>query len=195
MLRGGHWSEGVDCTVGLHPWDTARREAGDFIEELSHLLTLPQCVALGECGLDRRRGAELPLQRQYFTRQIELAQRMGKSLVIHCVAAWSELFSCIEKVGFTGCVALHSAQHLPESLLGRAVSSGWYLSYGPRHEGYSAAFMGRIPRSALLLESDGRTQELRALYGEAAHALGCGVEALPGVIRDNWASFKRGVRP
>ena len=58
-------SPGVYFSIGLHPWDSARADAAERVEkELPLLLALPRCLALGECGLDRLKGACMDVQQK-----------------------------------------------------------------------------------------------------------------------------------
>ncbi len=85
--------EGLLCSIGLHPWDTTATEADhrviDAIE--ARAAADPAIVAIGEAGLDRLRGAPLEVQLPLFRRQAEIAGRLGKPLIIHCVRAYPEI--------------------------------------------------------------------------------------------------------
>jgi TatD DNase family protein len=76
----------VWLTYGCHP---AKAALFDESAEttLQMLLSFPKVVALGEIGLDEtyyeRQGATQEVQIDAFKRQVEIARRMNKSLVIH----------------------------------------------------------------------------------------------------------------
>ncbi|MCC8175897.1 MAG: TatD family hydrolase [Bacteroidales bacterium] len=76
-------------SVGVHPWDTAAFD-GDYTE-LERMAAMPNVVAIGETGLDALRGAPLERQEEIFRRHIEIAERVGKPLVLHVVKAWGRL--------------------------------------------------------------------------------------------------------
>lgn len=59
--------------------------------------TLPDFTALGEVGLDRLRGPELPVQMQYLSALLSLAQDCQKPVILHVVRALPELFSLLKK--------------------------------------------------------------------------------------------------
>lgn len=84
----------VWATVGIHPVDNRNEEWDE--ERFRELAAHPRVVAIGECGLDffrledaRRDGriadmdAEIDRQRTLFERQIDVAQELGKPLMIH----------------------------------------------------------------------------------------------------------------
>ena len=45
-------------SAGIHPWWTARVDVHALFEGLQQLLRHPAVVAVGECGIDRLRGAD-----------------------------------------------------------------------------------------------------------------------------------------
>ncbi|HSE35412.1 MAG TPA: TatD family hydrolase [Candidatus Paceibacterota bacterium] len=79
------------ATIGLHPTDNTREDLDDAA--YAKLAAHPRVVAIGECGLDYHwpahdgwpGGEEEEKQRQHdvFTRQIAVAERAGKPLMIH----------------------------------------------------------------------------------------------------------------
>jgi TatD DNase family protein len=94
--------EGVYAIVGLHPIHTDasfhdQQELGSEGEEFSsrgeifdkniyrEFLKDPKVVAIGECGLDYYRCTEesVEKQKQAFVAQIELAEEVGKPLMLH----------------------------------------------------------------------------------------------------------------
>lgn len=77
--------EEIWATVGLHPNDNLNE---DFNErEYEKLLKMPKVVAMGEIGLDYYRTAEpkgQKFQRKRFLKQLELADKFKKPLILHC---------------------------------------------------------------------------------------------------------------
>ena len=81
-------------SAGYHP-----AQADSFSEEaLYALLEDPRCLAVGECGLDPFAPAAMKLQQEVLLRQMILAQKTGKSMVIHCVRRFPEILSLRKKV-------------------------------------------------------------------------------------------------
>src|SRR5438093_3071790 len=71
-------------TAGIHPHDALAAGAGEraTIEELCQR---PECVAVGETGLDWFRNlSPRAAQIEGFLWQLDLARRLDKPLVIHC---------------------------------------------------------------------------------------------------------------
>lgn len=70
------------ATVGVHPTDNKTEQDFSLLEKLAQD---PKVVAIGECGLDFARTGEEDKLRQYeiFKKHIELANKVGKPLMLH----------------------------------------------------------------------------------------------------------------
>lgn len=96
---------GVHATVGVHPHDAGEATEADFeaMERLAH--GSPKVVALGEMGLDFFRHLSPPdVQETVFRRQLDMARRLDKPVVIHCRDAHPEALAILagERVGEVG---------------------------------------------------------------------------------------------
>lgn len=107
--------EGVYATVGLHPIHTtkshhdeqelgeggnaftSRGEAFDAVQ-YEVLGTSPKVIAVGECGLDYYRIDESTkdVQAKAFVAQIELANRLGKPLMLHVREAYEDALEILK---------------------------------------------------------------------------------------------------
>ncbi len=72
------------ATVGIHPTDVNDITDADF-SELRGLAIHPKVVAIGECGLDyfHSKPEDMEKQREMFIRHIQLANEVGKPLMLH----------------------------------------------------------------------------------------------------------------
>ena len=95
-LESARWSvrlaeelDGVVAGVALHPNEAPRQAVAGRLEqqldEIAALAEHPRVRAVGETGLDRFRTPSegLAVQEESFRRHIDLAKRLGKTLVIH----------------------------------------------------------------------------------------------------------------
>ena len=102
IKMANRYQEGVFAVVGLHPIHTDasfhdKQELGNEGEEFTsrgeifdknvyrEFLKDPKVVAIGECGLDyyHIKGKSLKKQKKAFIEQIELANEVGKPLMLH----------------------------------------------------------------------------------------------------------------
>jgi len=90
----------VHATVGIHPHDAARATEADF-EAMERLAReSPKVVALGEMGLDFFRDlSPRDVQEAVFRRQLALARRLHKPVVVHCRDAHPETLAILAEEG------------------------------------------------------------------------------------------------
>lgn len=85
-------------TAGLHPHDAKSWIDGVSYNQLKQLLTNPEVVAVGECGLDFNRNFSPPeTQLEVFEKQVQLAIEVKKPLFVHERDAHTELMSILTK--------------------------------------------------------------------------------------------------
>jgi TatD DNase family protein len=142
--------EGVFVAVGIHPHQAA---SGESLDELRAFAA--DAVAIGEIGLDFYRDyAPRDDQRRVFEAQLQLADELGKPVIIHTRAAEEETARVLES--FTGTVIMHCFS-TPE-LLPIVLERGYYVSfagnvtYPKAQELRKAAALVRVDR--LLAETD-----------------------------------------
>ena len=95
----------VYATVGIHPHDAASATEADWdaLEALAR--GSAKVVALGEMGLDFFRNlSPRDVQETVFRRQLGLARRLGKPVIVHCRDAHADTLAILadEKVAETG---------------------------------------------------------------------------------------------
>lgn len=85
------------ASVGLHPNDN--KEEKYDISYYEKLAQHPKVVAIGECGLDYFRSGGTPeekaIQKERFEKQIELAIKTKKILIVHCRNAHNDMLEIL----------------------------------------------------------------------------------------------------
>ena len=91
--------------AGLHPHD-----ASHWGEQEGRLTALiAEADAVGECGLDYYRDlSPRPAQRVAFRAQLELADSLGKPIIVHCRDAFADVFEDLENAALGERAILHS---------------------------------------------------------------------------------------
>jgi len=85
--------------VGVHPHD-ARTYDGAVEARLEELLGRERIVAVGEIGLDFYRDlSPRDIQRDVFRRQLALAKRADKPIIIHCRDAFDDVVAVLREEG------------------------------------------------------------------------------------------------
>lgn len=118
-------------SAGIHPWWTARADVYALFEGLQQLLRHPAVVAVGECGIDRLRGADEAVQEQWFVRQVQLAEAADLPVTVHCVKAFDVLLRLHKELRPTTRWTIHGFRGKP-ALAAQLLATGFDLSFG-RH--------------------------------------------------------------
>jgi len=85
----------VWAAVGIHPHDAAGADDA-ALAEIERLAASPRVVAVGEIGLDFFRDlSPRPAQEAAFRRQLALARRLGKPVLVHCRDAHPEVLDVL----------------------------------------------------------------------------------------------------
>jgi TatD DNase family protein len=149
----------VWATVGIHPHDAAEATEADF-EEMERLASEEaRVVGFGEMGLDFFRNLSPPdVQKKVFRRQIDIARRARKPVVVHCRDAHEDVLAILgeERAGDTGGV-MHCFSGDVE-IARRCLDLGLYISLaGPVTYKNARALpdVARfVPEDRLVVETD-----------------------------------------
>ena len=142
-------------SLGIHPWyitPTLIEEQLHFIESQLHH---PNCLAIGECGLDKKIGIPLALQEEVLVRQLLLAEKYKKAVILHVVSAYQEIIALKKRLKLTVPLVVHGFnkhQQVAESLW----KNGIYLSFGQAllyNTQLQETFVA-VPQAFLFLETD-----------------------------------------
>lgn len=145
------------AAVGLHPNDNPEeRFDTDAFEALARD---EKVVAIGECGLDYFRSGGTPeeqqAQKERLALQMDLAERVGKALVIHCRNAHDDMLALLTERTPSVPVVIHFFTGSRE-LAERYLALGCYLSF-PGPVTYTDMYDDSIracPMDRLLIETD-----------------------------------------
>lgn len=147
---------GVSATVGVHPHEASKADAGTF-DELRALLREPCVLALGEIGLDYHYDfSPREVQREVFVEQLRLAREAGKPVIIHTREAWPDTVDILRRE-WNGPGIMHcftgGVQQAREALdLGFHLSFGGVLTFNKADAVREAAAI--VPETRLLVETD-----------------------------------------
>ena len=166
--------DGVFAILGLHPHE-ANEATEEDIDALRELLAHPKAVAVGETGLDWFRDyAPRDAQQHLFAQQLELAEELGKPVVIHSRAADEDTLAAL--ADHAGTVVLHcfSSPHM----LPTALERGWYVSFAGNASFPKAVDLRlaatQVPADRILVETDApylAPQPVRGRPNEPAHVV------------------------
>ena len=176
-------------SIGIHPWfiNVEKMEAVLLIVE--EKLKQANCLALGECGLDKMTKADFEVQKYVFRKQILASEKCQKPLLIHCVKAYPEIINLKKEIKPRQNWIIHGFNknlQVAQSLL----KNGIILSFG-------AAIMNNkklqevvleISLGNILVETDDADIEIQEIYQKIALIRNIKLEELQEIIAQN---FKR----
>lgn len=151
-------NDGVYALVGIHPHD-AITYSNEVEQRLMELLKNDKVVGLGEIGLDYHYdNSPREKQREVFIRQLELAKKSSKPVVIHSREAFLETFEIIRDHGKGLKGVFHCFSGSYESAMRVIKELGFYISIaGPvtfKNANEPLEVATRIPLEYLLIETD-----------------------------------------
>ena len=181
-------------SLGIHPWYIVEDRIEADLEIIESKLLQQNCLAIGECGLDKRIEIPMELQQSVFEKQLALAEKYQKPVVIHCVAAFQEVIDTKTKLNISVPMIIHGFSK-NEQVAQQLIANGFYLSFGKyllRNPELEPVFQS-IPNDKFLLETDTIDEGIREVYALAAKYKNIALEALQNIIQYNFNTiFKNG---
>lgn len=149
--------EFVYAAVGIHPND-AYKAPDDVIEILRDMATHPKILAIGEIGLDYYRNfSSKSIQKEMFTKQIELAIELNMPIIVHDREAHGDTMDILRR--YKGKVegVLHCFSGSWE-MAAECIDLGFYISIaGPvtfNNAKKLRDIAEKVPLDRLLVETD-----------------------------------------
>lgn len=171
--------------LGIHPGEiklTELEESYAFIEN-----NISQSDVVGEIGLDfwykwvRKDDQKKNEQREVFRRQLALAKKFEKPVVVHTRGTWRECFETVKEFGIKK--ANFHWYSGPLDVLDEIIKSGYYVSSGPAlaFSPQSREAIAHAPIEQTLIETDS------PVYFNYPDELGGGFKSTP---KDVFKSFE-----
>ena len=172
-------------SAGIHPWYVKNNTFEIEMVQLEMALKKLNVIAVGECGLDKVCKTDFQLQENCFKRQIHLANILKKPIIVHCVKAFSETITLLQKEKCSVPVIFHGFNK-GKILAEQLISKGYYLSFGKHiFETRTAAIFKTLPLTHIFLETDDATTGIIQIYKKAAELIGTSVKLLSSQIESN----------
>ena len=162
-------SELLYYSIGIHPWYINLDNHENDLSIIDDKLQLKNCLALGECGLDKRIEIPMDIQLQVFEKQLELAKKHKKPVILHCVSAYQEVIEVKKRMQIETPMIIHGFSknwQVAKSLL----DNGFYLSFGKyllRNPELSSVFE-QVPNDRFFLETDTVEESIIEVYEKAS---------------------------
>ena len=180
-------------SIGIHPWYINKEKLELDLQLIESKLLEPNCLALGECGLDKRIEMPFDLQQIVFEKQLLLAQKYNKPVVIHCVAAFQEVIATKKRLKITVPMLIHGFSK-NKQVAKELINNGFYISFGKYlllNPELEIVFQS-IPNDRFFLETDTVDEGIETVYALACRYKKWRMDELKQQINSNFAAvFKK----
>ena len=174
-------------SIGIHPWYIVEDRLSEDLAILESKLEFENCLAVGECGLDKRIEIPLTLQTQVFEKQLLLAEQYKKPVILHCVAAFQEVIEIKNALKITVPMIVHGFSKNQETAK-QLLNNGFYVSFGKyllRNPELESVFKS-VPNDRFFLETDTVEESIRDVYKLAAQYKNIEIEILKDTLHENF---------
>lgn len=176
-------------SIGIHPWFIKQESFENELKIIEDNLLQINCLAIGECGLDKRIEVPFDLQKVVFERQLLMAEKYCKPVIIHCVAAFDELIKITNRLQITVPIIIHGFSKNSEAA-NQLLKQGFYISFGKYlfQMPNLASVLKQMPNDRFFLETDTTQQSIEEVYQLAANCKGLSINALQEMVTTNFES-------
>ena len=174
-------------SIGIHPWHIDENNLDADLQIIDQKLNNKNCHALGECGLDKRIEIPFDLQIEVFEKQILLAKKHKKPLILHCVSAFQEVIEIKKRIKIEVPIIIHGFSKNWQTAK-QLLENGFYLSFGKyliQNPELEIVFQN-IPNNRFFLETDSSDYKIEEVYTLAAKYKNIEIENLKEIINHNF---------
>jgi TatD DNase family protein len=149
-------------TTGIHPWSAADiTDIEKALHEIRQQASVPQCVAIGEIGLDYYWDKEPEVQnaqRYWFRRQMELARETNLPVIIHSRDAAADTMEVMKAVHAEEIPGVIHCYSYSREMAQEFIKMGYYIGVGGvvtfKNAKKLKETVEAIPLERILLETD-----------------------------------------
>jgi TatD DNase family protein len=177
-------------SIGIHPWYIVEDRIDIDLQIIESKLKNESCIAIGECGLDKRIEIPMALQQMAFEEQLTLAEKYQKPVIIHCVGAFQEIIAIKKKLNISVPMVIHGFSKNIE-MANQLVKNGFYLSFGKSlfQVNDMELVFNSILYDRIFLETDTIDKDIKAVYELAAKHRNIELEEMIAIISSNYNSI------
>lgn len=176
-------------SAGIHP-----QYINNYKQQLSvfqKIILKSNCLAIGECGLDKRTKTPEHIQISVFKQQVKTANKLKKPLIIHNVGRTFEILSLLKSLKNEQLFLFHGF-NLKAPVALAIINAGGYLSFGKAlkiENSNASQVINLIPINRILLETDNDSINIEEIYELAAIRLHISLTNLKNQILENARNF------
>ncbi|OIQ20103.1 MAG: hydrolase TatD [Flavobacterium sp. MedPE-SWcel] len=174
-------------STGIHPWYIDEDKVEEHLIIIEQRLKMNNCLALGECGLDKRVETSMEVQMTIFEKQLLLAKKNNKPVVLHLNGAFQELIAIKNKLNLGVPMIIHGFSK-DEQLAKQLLNNGFHLSFGKYllSNPELSKVLAIVPQERFFLETDTIEESINDVYKKAALARNTTMNNLLRVVEGNF---------
>lgn len=184
-------------SLGIHPWELDDHLEFKIFERNFQELKKKfnkNILAVGECGLDRRRKGifSIEIQIKILEWHLDWAMEVNRPIIIHCVRAYSDFLKILKSKKYKGKVLIHDyAGNIETAKM--FLSYDCYFSFGARllnlHSEVFKVFK-YLPIERVFLETDDKKElTIKEIYLVASNILEIDVKEMEEIMEKNLINF------
>lgn len=160
-------------TIGIHPWYIIKDRLEQELTVLEKNINHKNCIAIGECGLDKKTNIPFDLQQMVFEKQILLAKKYHKPLILHCVKSFDEIIRYKKLLQIEVPMIVHGFSK-NKTVAQTLIKHGFYLSFGHHLlvKKDLENVLQNIALEKIFFETDDQKISIESIYDKAATVLG-----------------------
>lgn len=173
-------------SIGLHPWYIVPHRIDKMLEYVEKYIQQKNVIAVGEIGLDKIQ-PEYELQKEVFVKQLLIAEKYRKPVIIHCVRAFQDVMSILKLQKISVPVIFHGYNSNPQDAE-KIAEKGYYISFGKdilNDKSNAREIITEISPKNIFLETDDSDFVIREIYDKAAELLDTDLYDLKMQMYDN----------
>ncbi len=175
-------------SCGIHPWYIKNIQVQ--FSQLETKLQDPNCLAIGECGIDKNVTTPISLQTTVFEKHIELSEKYKKPLIIHCVKAHQEIIQLKKQYQPTQIWLIHGVNKRYE-VVNQLLQNQFFVSFGKAlltNPTTQESFI-KTPLKSLFLETDDSSVSIQEIYQKAVELKQISIEELSVHLQHKFENY------
>lgn len=175
-------------STGIHPWYINKHNYDKYIEQFFILSSEKQCIAIGECGLDKTFEGNYAEQEKAFVQQIKTANLLKKPIILYCFKAWKEVLDLLQKQKNKVPVIILD-EYLPDSIETLAPIKEYYIAFNKSiyiRESKSIHWLKSISSRKILFYNTDEYLSIKDMYQSACEILNIDMQMLQHQILENF---------
>ncbi len=175
-------------SAGIHPWHINPLNYYSQVKQMEKIFSKDNAVFIGECGLDKIKAVDFKLQQTVFQLQINLAIKLQKPMILHCVKAFDEILAMLKNKVSPDKIIFHGFHKSPEMAFdltakGYSISVGKSLFIQPDR---MKTVFEKVNPEKIFFETDDSEYSIEEIYQKAADISGQSLDFWKNQINSNF---------